>query len=46
MIRKTSKGYVIYSETGKKISKVYKSKYAAKKRLKQIEYFKNRKTKK
>jgi len=42
MIRKTKGGYVVLSEKGKKLSRVYKSKSAAVKRLKQIEYFKNR----
>lgn len=43
MIRKVNKGYAIYShKTGKKISKVYTSKIKAFKRLRQIQYFKNK----
>jgi len=42
MIRKVSGGYVVYSESGKKLSRVYKTKAQAKKRLQQIEYFKHR----
>lgn len=45
MIVKTSKGYVVKSEKGKKLSKTYPSKSEAKKRLKQIEYFKHKKEK-
>lgn len=43
MIKKTSKGYVVYSEKGKALSKPYKKKEEAQKRLKQIEYFKHKK---
>lgn len=48
MIRKTPKGYVIYSETkrnGKRrrLGGPYKTKAAAQKRLRQIEYFKHKK---
>ena len=43
MIRKTSKGYVVYSESGKKLSKAYPTKQQANKRLTQIEYFKSKK---
>ena len=43
MIKKVKSGYKVYSEKGKPLSKVYKNKAAAKKRLKQIEYFKNKK---
>jgi hypothetical protein len=42
MIRKVSDGYKVYSKKGKPLSKVYKTKKAAKKRLKQIEYFKHK----
>lgn len=42
MIRKTKGGYKVVSHKGKKLSKVYKSKKAAQKRLKQIEYFKHK----
>lgn len=44
MIKKTKEGYVVKSEkTGKNLSKKTLSKKAAKKRLKQIEYFKHKK---
>lgn len=43
MIRKTSEGYVVYSKKGKKLSKPYKSKAAAEKRLREIEFFKHKK---
>lgn len=42
MIKKTKGGYVVTSESGRKLSRVYKSKAEAQKRLKQIEYFKNK----
>lgn len=41
VIKKENEGYVIYSKKGKKLSKPYKTKEEAEKRLKQIEYFKN-----
>jgi hypothetical protein len=41
MIRKTSKGYVVKSESGKKLGGPYKSKAAAEKRLRQVEFFKH-----
>ncbi|MCX8159201.1 MAG: hypothetical protein N3D20_02845 [Candidatus Pacearchaeota archaeon] len=43
MIKKTSKGYVVYSKEGKRLSKPYKTKGEAVKRLRQIEYFKHKK---
>ena len=43
MIRKTSSGYVVYSEKGKKLSKPYRTRKEAEKRLKQIEWFKHKK---
>jgi len=44
MIRSTKGGFVIFSEDGsKKLSKVYKTREEAEKRLKQIEYFKRKK---
>ena len=43
MIVKTSKGYVVKSESGKPISKPYATKQQAQKRLNQIEYFKSKK---
>lgn len=42
MVRKTDEGYVVVSKTGKKLSKPYKTKKAAEKRLREIEYFKHR----
>jgi hypothetical protein len=47
MIRKVSGGYVVVSErTGKRLSRVYRSKAQAQKRLRQIEFFKHKKKKK
>jgi len=43
MISKTSKGYVVKSERGKTLSKPYKTKAQAQRRLNQIEYFKTKK---
>lgn len=43
MIRKVRGGWVVLSEKGKKLSKVYQTMSDAKKRLKQIEYFKHKK---
>lgn len=43
MISKTSKGYVVKSESGKKLSRPCPTKQQAQKRLNQIEYFKNKK---
>lgn len=42
MIRKNGSGYVVYSESGKRLSKTYKSRKEAEKRLRQIEYFKHK----
>jgi hypothetical protein len=42
MIKKTGKGYTVYSKAGKKLSKEYGSKAAAEKRLREIEYFKHK----
>lgn len=42
MVRKVKGGYVVYSSKGKKLSKVYKTKAEAVKRLRQIEYFKHK----
>ena len=42
MIRKTDKGYVVYSKEGKKLAGPYKSREKAKDRLRQIEYFKHK----
>lgn len=41
MIKKTSQGYEVLSESGKHLSRRNLSKAAAKKRLKQVEYFKH-----
>ena len=42
MISKTSKGYVVKSEKGRVLSKAYPTKSQAQARLRQIEYFKNK----
>lgn len=44
MIRKVNGGWAVFSESSsetKKLSRVYKSKEAAEKRLREIEFFKN-----
>ena len=43
MISKTSKCYVVKSESGRVLSKPYPTRKGAEKRLAQIEYFKNKK---
>ena len=43
MIVKTSKGYVVKSESGKRLSKPYATKQQAQRRLAQVEYYKNKK---
>lgn len=43
MVVRTNKGYVVKSESGKRLSKPYPTKQQAQKRLQQIEYFKNKK---
>ena len=43
MIVKTSKGYVVKSESGKRLSKPYATKQQAQHRLAQVEYYKNKK---
>ena len=40
MIRKVSSGYKVYSESGKPLSRVYKTRREAQTRLNQIEMFK------
>ncbi len=45
VIKEEKGGYVIYSEKGKKLSKVYKNKKDAEERLKKIEMFKHMKDK-
>ena len=42
MIVKTSKGYVVKSEKGKTLSKPYATREKAQERLRQIEYWKNK----
>lgn len=46
MIRKSDGGFVVLSESGKKLGGPYKTKEEAKKRLKQVEMFKHMKGKK
>ena len=43
MITKTNKGYVVKSEKGKNLSKPLPTRQQAEKRLKQVEYYKNKK---
>ena len=43
MIIKTAKGYMVKSEKGKNLGGPYKRKEDAQKRLRQVEYFKQRK---
>ena len=43
MITKTAKGYSVKSEKGKNLGGPYKTKQEAKKRLRQVEFFKHRK---
>lgn len=42
MIVKTSKGYVVKSESGKNLSKPLPTRKQAQKRLAQVEYYKNK----
>jgi len=42
--KKTSEGYVLYSDKGKKLGGPYKTKEALNKRIKQIKYFENTRT--
>ena len=42
MIAKTPKGYVVKSESGKNLSKPLPTKAQARKRLRQVEYFKRK----
>jgi hypothetical protein len=44
MIKKVSGGYKVVSEKGKNLGGPYKTKQAAEKRLKQVEYFKHNKS--
>lgn len=43
MIVKTSKGYVVKSESGKNLSKPLHTKSQAQARLRQVEYYKHKK---
>jgi hypothetical protein len=43
VIRKRRGGYVVVSRKGKTLSRPYRSKAAAQRRLRQIEYFKHKK---
>jgi hypothetical protein len=43
MIKKVKAGYKVMSEKGKNLGGPYKSKAAAEKRLRQVEFFKHRK---
>jgi len=42
VIRKTAKGYSVKSKSGKSLGGPYKTKAAATKRLRQVEYFKHK----
>jgi len=42
VIRKVSGGWAVFSENGRRLSKVYKTKAEATKRLQQIEFFKKK----
>lgn len=42
MIKKVKEGYKVISEKGKNMGGPYKSKAAAQKRLRQVEFFKHR----
>lgn len=41
MIRKTSKGWVVKSESGRNLGGPYKTKKQAQERLREVEYFKH-----
>ena len=44
MIKKSNGGYAVYNQSGtRKLSRVYPTKSQAQQRLKEIEYFKNKK---
>ena len=43
MVRKVSGGWKVYSEKGKPLSRTYKTKGEAQSRLREIDYFKNKK---
>ncbi len=42
MIKTVKGGFIVTSESGKKLSRVYKSRKAAEQRLREIEFFKNK----
>lgn len=42
MIRKTARGYKVLSEKGKNLGGPYKTRAAAEKRLREVEFFKHR----
>lgn len=42
MLKKANNGWYVASKSGKKLSKVYHNKQEAQQRLKEIEYFKNK----
>ncbi len=42
MIQRVAGGYVVVSEKGKRLSRVYRSRKGAERRLKQIEWFKHK----
>jgi hypothetical protein len=44
MIRKTAGGYKVLSEKGKNLGGPYKTRAQAEKRLRQVEFFKHRKS--
>ena len=43
MVKSVKGGYKVYSEKGKPLSKVYKTRESAEKRLAQIHYYSNKK---
>lgn len=43
MLKKANNGWYVASESGKRLSKFYTTKQEAQQRLKEIEYFKNKK---
>ena len=43
MVKSVKGGYKVYSEKGKPLSRVYKTKGEAQERLREIEYFKSKK---
>ena len=43
MVKKINSGYKVYSKSGKPLSKTYSTKAQAQSRLREIEYFANKK---